>query len=185
MANIFFTADTHFSHKLVAGLRGFESTEDHDEVVIESWNAVVSKRDHVWHLGDLTLKNPPAIAHILDRLNGIKHLVLGNHDRAHPVFRNGHSSLKKYAEHFETVQLFARRKVSGKEVFLSHFPMDGDHGADRYSAFRLRDSGVPVLHGHTHSEGILTHSGEGTPQVHVGWDAFGRPVHQDELVAWL
>lgn len=185
MASVFFTADTHFSHELVANLRGAQTIEEHDESIIENWNAVVTKRDHVWHLGDLTLKNPPAISHLLERLNGVKHLVLGNHDRAHPIFRNGHNSLKKYAEHFETVQLFARRRISGKEVFLSHFPFDGDSYDDRYTHFRLRDSGVPILHGHTHAEGVLTRSSMGTHQVHVGWDAWGRPVAQEEVYAWL
>src|SRR5690625_785261 len=101
MAGEFLVSDTHFSHDMVARIRGFDTTEDHDEHLIQQWNSVVTKIDHVWHLGDLTLKNPPAIAPILERLNGIKHLVLGNHDRAHPIFKNGHNSLKKYLPHFE------------------------------------------------------------------------------------
>lgn len=186
MANVFFVSDTHFSHAMVAEIRGFESIEAHDEHLIEAWNAVVTKRDHVWHLGDLTLKNPTAIEHLVNRLNGIKHLVLGNHDRAHPIFKNSHNALKKYAPMFETVQLFARRRISGKEVLLSHYPYSGDHGEDRHLQFRLRDTGISLLHGHTHANNVLTLSTPlRTPQVHVGVDTWGRPVAQEEVYAWL
>ena len=98
-ARTFFTADTHFGHRLMALQRGhapgagsrddvtLEQVRAHDEDIVASWNSVVSAEDVIWHLGDLTLKHTTEIGDILRRLNGRIRLVLGNHDRAHPHFR--------------------------------------------------------------------------------------------------
>ncbi len=47
--------------------------------MIEKWNEVVRPQDHVWHLGDVTMKHKEYLKHIR-RLNGHKRLVMGNHD---------------------------------------------------------------------------------------------------------
>jgi calcineurin-like phosphoesterase family protein len=72
-------------------------------------------------------------------------------------------------------------------VNLSHFPYDGDsHGDDRYSELRLEDRGVPLIHGHTHNPNQkATVSNNGTPQFHVGWDAWLEPVPETRIVEWL
>lgn len=46
MAGVFFVSDTHFSHDMVARIRGFDTTEDHDEHLIQQWNTIVTKREH-------------------------------------------------------------------------------------------------------------------------------------------
>ena len=56
---------------------------------------------------------------------------------------------------------------------------------DPQTQWRLRDAGNPVLHGHTHSTEKVSFSACGTPQLHVGWDAWGRPVRFHEIVALL
>ena len=48
---------------------------------IRNWNMVVGTDDHVWHLGDVSFGTIEATENILSRLNGIKHLITGNHDR--------------------------------------------------------------------------------------------------------
>ena len=57
MPERFFTADTHFGHanilKHEAASRPFASIEEHDEQLVQNWNAVVGPKDTVWHLGDL------------------------------------------------------------------------------------------------------------------------------------
>lgn len=76
----FVISDLHLGHKsILAHCRPeFESVEDMHEVIIKNWNSVVTPRDKVYILGDVTLskKNLP----ILDELNGTKTLVMGNHD---------------------------------------------------------------------------------------------------------
>lgn len=51
---------------------------NHDEELQMRWNKKVTKHDVVWILGDLA-QNKISIRNILS-FNGIKHLVLGNHD---------------------------------------------------------------------------------------------------------
>lgn len=187
-SEVFYTSDTHFAHRLVADLRGFDSVEEHDQALIERWNAVVRPQDIVWHLGDVTLKNIAAVADTLAALNGTIHLVLGNHDRAHPCFRKAWKHMPAYTEAFASVQTMARHHFGGLPVMLSHYPYAGEGERDipdRQEWARLRDVGTPLLHGHTHSASRQDVSPAGTPQVHVGWDAWGEPVHRERLVSLL
>ena len=81
MPNTFFTSDTHFEHSkiIIYSNRPFSSVEEMDEAMIRNWNNVVGPYDFVYHLGDFSFsKNPGKYFH---RLNGIKHLILGNHDK--------------------------------------------------------------------------------------------------------
>ena len=81
MANVFFTADTHFGHTNVIKFcaRPFASDEEMDEALIENWNAKVKGCDTVFVLGDMFYRCEN-VAEILRRLKGKKHLILGNHD---------------------------------------------------------------------------------------------------------
>ena len=79
MSKVFIISDLHLSHTNMALKRGFPSVEEHDSFIIASWNYVVSKRDVVWILGDITMEKSSPY-HLLNRLNGIKKVVLGNHD---------------------------------------------------------------------------------------------------------
>jgi calcineurin-like phosphoesterase family protein len=80
MSIVRFIADLHLSHENMAKRRGFSTIEEHDEHIIEKWNSVVHKRDITYILGDITMEKS-APYHLLDRLNGQKYVVLGNHDR--------------------------------------------------------------------------------------------------------
>lgn len=82
----YYTADTHFNHKLMAEQRGFKNTEAHDEFVIKTWNSFVEKHDEVWHLGDFCFGGHEIVLRVRARLNGKIHLVLGNHDYANRIF---------------------------------------------------------------------------------------------------
>lgn len=95
----FFTADTHFGHRLMALQRGHapgaDSRDDvtlqhvraHDEDIVASWNSVVSAEDVVWHIGDLTLKHTAETVDTLHDFDRRIRLILGNQDPARPHFR--------------------------------------------------------------------------------------------------
>ncbi|ADX31992.1 hypothetical protein TPA2_gp78 [Tsukamurella phage TPA2] len=96
---------------------------------------------------------------------------------------------RRYLEVFESVQPFARHRFvvddQRREVLLSHFPYQdgGDHTEyERYQQYRLPSRGRFLLHGHTHSP--LAHV-RNSRQIHVGWDAWRRPVHEDEIRAMM
>lgn len=173
MPETFVIADTHLGHDLVAGLRGFADPADHDAALEERWRRQVRETDHVWLLGDVAMGDRAAGLARVASWPGIKHLVLGNHDRPHPMHRNAHAHLGPYAEAFATVALAGTLRVPGRTLLLSHFPYDGDHtDEERHSQWRLRDLGRPLLHGHTHADTALTRSELGTPQVCVSLDAW-------------
>ncbi|MGP9706669.1 metallophosphoesterase family protein [Brachybacterium sp. AOP42-C2-15] len=196
----FFTADTHFGHRLMALQRGhapgagsrddvtLEHVHAHDEDIVASWNSVVSADDVVWHLGDLTLKHTAEIADTLRRLNGRIRLVLGNHDRAHPHFRERAIAAQQelLRNGIEYVCTAARVTIPGGSsgripVMLSHFPYRTDRPEDRrFSAWQLESSGDWLLHGHTHSHAAM--NGDLPRQIHVGWDAWRRPVSEEEIL---
>lgn len=207
MAN-YFTSDTHFGHRLMAILRGFapadakrddvtpEMLEAHDESIVEVWNQTVAPDDTVWHLGDLTLQRPREIAGILARLNGTINMVLGNHDRAHPL--HGRRAVPAQRELLDAGINYAataarltlpQGQPNRVPVVLSHFPYTGDHTEeDREVQWRLPNVGEVLLHGHTHDAEVVQLERAGHElvwdrQIHVGWDAWHRPVHEKEVVA--
>lgn len=89
-------------------MRPFTSTEEMDETMVERWNSVVGPEDRVFHLGDVVMNK--RYIPVLERLNGDKHLIIGNHDIHH---------LDKLSPHFTTMT--AMRIVKG--IVFTHFPV--------------------------------------------------------------
>lgn len=77
--SVFFIGCLHFGHKWMATHRGFQDEFYHDEHIISEWNKVIKKKDLVWILGDITMEDKKPYVQ-LNRLNGRKKVVLGNHD---------------------------------------------------------------------------------------------------------
>jgi calcineurin-like phosphoesterase family protein len=80
MGNVRFISDTHFGHMNMAIKRGFTSSEEMDEHIIEMWNKVVNKKDVTYVLGDVTMESTKFYP-LLSRLNGVINVILGNHDK--------------------------------------------------------------------------------------------------------
>jgi calcineurin-like phosphoesterase family protein len=153
---VFFTADTHFGHAGARTLyrRPFATTAAMDAALEANWNATVGVDDTVWHLGDFALRmTPDAIAALLQRLNGQKHLVTGNNDppavTTLPAWRS--------------VQTYAELELDGIRLVLCHYAFRTWNGMAK---------GALNLHGHSH--------GRLKPlprQVDVGVDAWDfRPT---------
>jgi calcineurin-like phosphoesterase family protein len=77
---IHFVSDAHFSHCNIIRYckRPFASVEEMDEALIANWNNKVSNDDIVYHIGDFCFGKPE---YYLSKLNGEKHLLLGDHDK--------------------------------------------------------------------------------------------------------
>lgn len=192
MSNTWLTSDLHIGHRLVAMHRGFilpngeADVEAHDHTVLDNWARTVAPDDQVWVLGDLSVTSNAdrlkSILATLGSLPGVKHLISGNHDPVHPMHRDSHKWQRLYMETFASVQPFARRRVNGESVLLSHFPYDTDRGEVRYVQYRLRNEGEFLLHGHTHSSQRDTSATE----LHVGLDAWDlTPVSLGEVQEWM
>lgn len=179
---VWFTSDPHFGHTYVAGLRGFDSTAEHDAHLTLQWMQRVQPGDEVWVLGDLAASSPAHALNVIEHLPGRKHLIAGNHDRCHPMHRQAHKFQRLYLEVFASVAPFARRRINGTEVLLSHFPYAVDREEPRYMQYRLRDEGAWLLHGHLHASERVTSRRE----IHVGVDAWDlAPVHLDTIATLM
>lgn len=127
-----FISDLHFGHEnLAKNLRGFDSAIEHDEFIIQSWNDVVTNsKDITYILGDITMEHSK-FYYLLDRLIGIKHVILGNHDRRQDV--------KKLLNNVDSVSGMINYK---KQFILSHCPVHPTELDYRYSH---------NIHGHVHA----------------------------------
>ena len=187
----FVTSDPHLFHPLLATMRGYATPDEFNEAWADAYNdAVRSRKDRVFILGDLTGGSLPATQraiNLLARLRGERHLILGNHDPAHPMYRSSHTHFPMYFPTFASVQLHARKSIGGTRVLLSHMPYQGggDHTAeDRFNQWRLPDLGTPLIHGHTHSSQLLSKTPNGTIQVNVAWEATHARFMAFEDLQW-
>lgn len=133
MSGIRYISDLHLSHLNMAKKRGFETFEEHDEHIINSWNSVVGKRDVTWILGDITMEKVGPYS-LLNRLNGIKKVILGNHDEPQHV-----PELLKYVNSVCSVQY--KKVKDGPNIIFSHIPI---HPKELEYRFNIN------VHGHTH-----------------------------------
>ena len=134
MPETFFISDTHFGHrgilKYETKTRPFSTTEEMDDHLVKVWNQVVGPKDKVFHLGDVAFgkRNVQTVG----RLNGRKHLVMGNHEMY---------SIDEYAKYFD--------KISGAVQFesciLTHIPIHISELQRRFWA---------NIHGHLHSKSV-------------------------------
>ena len=129
---IFYTADPHFGYLPLVEKRGFASAAEMDAALIEAWNRVVRPDDTVYLLGDIGWNNGHVPCRTLAQLNGIKHLVRGNHD-------TGYVDAPLLYRYFESVTDFLEIDDGGVHLFLSHYPM-------LYS----KPKGY-MIHGHLHN----------------------------------
>ena len=75
-------ADTHFGHSNIIKYenRPYLDVDEMNQNLIRSWNNSVKKDDIIYHLGDVSFKNKECTKGVVSKLNGIKTLIMGNHD---------------------------------------------------------------------------------------------------------
>lgn len=138
---IYYISDMHFGHKNVLKFDGrpFETVEEMDEKIVENWNSRVTPDDTVYILGDGFWKNEENSVKLIQKLNGHKHLIRGNHDRVH-------GRLKDY---YESIEFYAEVNDNNRLVILSHYPMP---------FYKNQRYGAVMLYGHVHNslEWIMT-----------------------------
>ena len=76
------TSDLHFGHTNIIEYenRPFKDVEQMNNYLIEIWNEKVKVDDIVYILGDFSWYNGIKTNEILEKLNGQKILIRGNHD---------------------------------------------------------------------------------------------------------
>jgi calcineurin-like phosphoesterase family protein len=84
---IYFTADWHIGHDNIIELvsRPFRTMARMEKYIIRNYNAIVKNDDEVYFVGDYVWgRNLHELERVTKKLNGIKYLILGNHDLMKP-----------------------------------------------------------------------------------------------------
>ena len=171
---IWFTSDTHYNHANIIEYsnRPFSDLEEMTEALIANWNSVVNHSDTVYHLGDFALswgrKHKEFIDRLIERLNGQKWLIVGNHDRDEVTKNPRWGAVKHY--HEIKVDLGGVHK---QRIVMFHYSL---------RTWSQMHRGAWMLHGHSH--GSLTDIGGKT--MDVGVDVHGyKPISIEAIKAFM
>lgn len=162
MSEIFFTSDPHYGHANILKYcpRPYSTLEEMNNGLLEEHNRIVGPKDTVWFLGDIVFGKQDLD---LNRLNGIKHLILGNHDRPDKLSKY-FSSMQHYRE---LTDVYSDQK---NPLVLMHYPI--------LSWNKLRHGAIH-LHGHSHG----TMDNSGTLRFDVGVDCWDmKPISIDSVL---
>jgi calcineurin-like phosphoesterase family protein len=129
--SIYIYADPHFGHKKIIEYenRPFTNVEEMDETIIERHNKIIQKHEKVIIAGDFSFYVTEKTKKILNRLNGYKILIIGNHDRQKSYrawYEYGFNEVYKYP------------LVYQDNIIISHEPV-------------FFNGNYINIHGHTHS----------------------------------
>lgn len=164
---LWFTSDTHFNHSNIIKYcdRPFDNAFQMNDALVENWNAKVRPGDTVFHLGDFSLgaRGPKMIDELINKLNGVKYLIIGNHEK---------DALSKeyvralWKDTLDIAEIFVPdEEITYKEqhIVMCHYPMIAWNGSHR---------GSWQLFGHVHgglsNKGVIKH---GATQLDVGVDS--------------
>lgn len=134
----FYIADQHFFHENVLAFDNspFSSIKEHDDSMIKAHNVAVNIDDDVYMLGDISMGNVTKTIDILGKLNGNKHLIVGNHDKK--FLKN-----KQFRDCFLEIADYKELDLgNGKQLVLSHYPIPCFNGQFR---------GNYMFYGHVHN----------------------------------
>ena len=138
MSNIYLSSDPHFGHENIlkftkedgSPLRVFEDATHMNEYMVMQHNRVVQPNDKWYCLGDLAMHKK--FLPILNRMNGEKILIRGNHDT---------ESASEYLKYFKDVR--GSHQLEG--MLLTHIPIHPE-SLSRWKA---------NIHGHLHSNRVM------------------------------
>lgn len=132
---LWFTSDWHLYHKNIIKYcnRPFESLEEMAKIIITNYNSVVQPKDVVYFLGDIAFCNQETLCSIIKKLNGKKHIIIGNHDHIGEQVRPYFNSI----ERLETI------KGLYNSYILCHYPL---------VSWDRCNYGTIMIHGHQHNK---------------------------------
>jgi calcineurin-like phosphoesterase family protein len=136
----FITSDIHFGHKNIMNFcpvsRAFGEGDvvKMDEEIIKRWNRTVSPQDHTYILGDVAFCNAEKAVNHLQRLNGTKTLIVGNHDAK--LIKD-----EKFCKQFVEVRDYMSIRMNETKVIMFHYPI---------AEWDQMHHGAVHFHGHLH-----------------------------------
>jgi len=135
----FVTSDLHFGHvniqKFCPNTRGHYRDVNHmNEEMIREWNATVSPEDTTYILGDVAFMSGYEASKIVNRLNGKKILIEGNHDRKTLMDVN-------FRDAFAEIHKYLWISYNSVQVIMFHYPI---------AEWDQMHRGSVHFHGHLH-----------------------------------
>lgn len=169
------TSDLHFGHRNVMKFchktrSKWSNVEEMNEGLVEEWNSKVLPGDIIFHLGDFSFMKKVATVDILERLNGSKFFILGNHDKGARQVLQRYGTVCDYYETNYHLEGHTGHPESVK-VCMSHYPMREWNQCHR---------GSLMLHGHMH--GSVEMFGR---SMDVGYDSLGEIARLDDVCKFL
>lgn len=149
---VFFTSDTHLGETRFSIMNrlGFSNAQEMVDHFVNVHNEIVSPDDIVYHLGDVCYDKAPDFLPQIDRFNGRKILIRGNHDRC---FTD--AQLAPYFERIIQEGCGMVLDVEGIMCYATHYPHCGKeeyfnlvghiHSAWRFQ-LNMMNVGVDVNH---------------------------------------
>jgi calcineurin-like phosphoesterase family protein len=185
----------HFFHEniLKFGQRDeFNSLDEMHNHMIREWNKAVGKKDLVYIVGDFSFGSYEESKSMLNRLNGKKILIMGNHDRK----PKRHISRKEFMDmgFVEVMDEDVIKLSNGMYVYLKHYPYREGYWAKlwrKLTSKKYRDGQEKVymqfypawtkmwhIHGHHHG-GEIVHGN----QINVSSETLKyRPISESEVI---
>ena len=136
----FVTSDLHFGHKNIMTFCPQTRARFRDDVdymnnaMVIEWNDRVNPEDTVYILGDVAFMSGSDAGRMVNRLNGTKILVEGNHDRKNlqdATFRRAFAEIHKYLDIV----------YDGHNIIMFHYPI---------AEWDRMHRGALHFHGHLH-----------------------------------
>lgn len=143
-SKVFFTSDIHFFHTNIIRYckRPFKTAEEMNEVLVSNWNEKIPQDAEVFVVGDVSFGKLEETVKIIRRLNGRKHLVIGNHDEhflQQPSFR---ACFETIADILQLVVEDDETSSGKMDLFLCHYAM---------RVWNKSHHGSINIYGHSHS----------------------------------
>jgi calcineurin-like phosphoesterase family protein len=196
METIWFTADLHYAHPKIVSICNrpvYLSSQDlagipedqrnmnnkwykemidiaHEEWLIkEVWNKWIQRKHTVYILGDLSFANRVTTEKFINRLNGEKFMILGNHDKSA-------AGLPQFAQITQIKDFTFSQFGLNIHIVLSHYPL---------ASWNRKPHGAWHLYGHVHGRyklpGLAFDVGIDNSEIHQfpggGW----RPINLYEV----
>lgn len=201
---IFLTSDWHIQHDkcIEFDQRPFKDMSEMIEVLVTRFNSTVPDNGITYFLGDMGMNNPNQIKEVIDRLNGTKILILGNHcNKMDSMYNAGfdavmHGAVLYYGKQrvtmshcplLDTYREDCSKMTSYKEVDPNNLPLWHGNNKPLHRSLSFKNEGQFHCHGHLHSrpgnDRSLKTLGR---QMDVGVCAWNyRPVSWSEIQSWI
>jgi calcineurin-like phosphoesterase family protein len=192
----FFTSDWHLGHEksLEYDKRPFRDLNHMHESLVTRFNSTVPQNGITYFLGDMG-NRPEDMRKVITRLNGIKVLILGNHDKGMVTMYNCGFDVVVYSasfyigDHLVTMSHCPLLGIRREDTSKMKNPDENWHGEsrDKHRRSSLKDEGQFHLHGHIHSRKDKPQSVKILgKQFDVGVTANNyTPVSMSQIESWV